>query len=522
MPQGSTICLHSLGEQCVIVSESMRKWLLFLLAGGALHAAIIKGSVVENQTGKALSRTLVSIAPVPGSAGPTASVRTNTYGMFEFVNLPGGAYLIQAARRGFMTARCGQKNWRAAGQPVVVEQDQSTFLSIRLARFSSISGAIVDENDVGLPDHEVVAMSNTRPPRVMAKAQADDRGMYRIAGLDPGAYLVRTLARPFEDGGYLPTFYRETARVDEAGLVETLVDGETTDVKVRPFPGKLYTISGTVSNAYGGAMIVTLVSDVGRETITTAENFQFVSKAPGPYELYAEAPGDRRGIAMGAYVPLALERDVTGMRVNLLPRARVYFDLASTRGGRVADPSAIQVLARRVDLAGEWAVETLRLTNGSGQFVQGRWQLKLAPSAAYVAADFRGPRGERPEGSRADGWNEVTVNDSGSVRFVISDKPGAVHGTVTMGAREPGGGVPVFLEAYDEVTHKRVVELHTTRSDMRGKYNFVGLAPGTYRLVSTFEYNLPGTPDIDGMSPRVFQVEEGRDQQQDLDLWVIR
>jgi hypothetical protein len=156
---------------------------------------------------------------------------------------------------------------------------------------------------------------------------------------------------------------------------------------------------------FGGAMIVTLVSDVGRETLTTPENFQFFAKAPGPYELYVEAPGDRRGMAMGAYVPLVLgEHDMTGMRVNLLPRARVYVDLENTQGGRVTDPS-IKVLARRIDLAGEWAVETPRLTNGAAQLVQERWQLMLGPSAAYVATDFRGPKGERPEGSRADGWN---------------------------------------------------------------------------------------------------------------------
>ena len=60
----------------------MRKWLVFLLAGGGLQAAIIKGSVVENQTGKSLARTLVSIQPLPGGAGPTVTVRTNSYGMF--------------------------------------------------------------------------------------------------------------------------------------------------------------------------------------------------------------------------------------------------------------------------------------------------------------------------------------------------------------------------------------------------------------------------------------------------------
>jgi len=500
----------------------MRKWLLFLLAGGALQAAIIKGSVVENQTGKALARTLVSIQPVPGSPGPTATARTNTYGMFEFLDLPGGAYLIHASRRGFMTVQYGQKNWRAAGQPVVLEQDQSTFLSIRLPRFSSISGAIVDENDVGLPEHEVVAMNNARPPRVMAKAQADDRGIFRLAGLDPGTYLVRTLARTYEDGGYLPTFYRETARVDEAGTVETLLDRETTDIRVRPFPGKLFTISGTVmTNPQGSVATVTLVSDVGRETITTGGPFQFPSKPPGPYEILVEQPADRRG-PMGAYVSLALERDMTGMRVNVLPMAGVGFDFQSSQGGRLPDIGGIKVQYRRVDLAGEGPTETLRLTNGAASLLQGRWQLMLAPSAAWVATDFRGPRGERPEGSRADGWNEITVERNCSLRIVVSDKPGGVHGTVTMGAHEPAGGVPVFLEAYDEVTHKRVVDLRSTRTDMRGQYNFAGLAPGTYRLVSTFEYQSPTTPDIDTMSPRVFVVEEGRDQQQDLDVYVIR
>jgi hypothetical protein len=106
--------------------------------------------------------------------------------------------------------------------------------------------------------------------------------------------------------------------------------------------------------------------------------------------------------------------------------------------------------------------------------------------------------------------------------MVLSNKPGSVNGTVTMGASEPAGGVPVFLEAYDEVTHKRVVDLRSTRTDMRGKYNFVGLTPGTYRLVATFEYHTPTTGDIDAMRPRSFKVEEGRDQQQDLDIWAIR
>ena len=167
-----------------------------------------------------------------------------------------------------------------------------------MPRFASISGIVVDENDVGLPEHEVAAFQNTRPPRLIARAQADDRGVYRIFGLEPGDYLVRTVGRQYEDGGYLPTFYRETQRVDEAGIVETYLDQERSDIKVRPIPGKLYNISGGVPGS-DGPMVVTLVSDVGRESITTTGAFQFSGKPPGNYELYIEAPGDRRGYGRG-------------------------------------------------------------------------------------------------------------------------------------------------------------------------------------------------------------------------------
>jgi hypothetical protein len=500
----------------------MRNWLVFLAAAGAIHAAIIKGSVVENQTGKALARTLVTIQPLPGTAGPSGSVRTNTYGMFEFIDLPAGGYLVNAARRGFMPAQYGQKNWRAAGQPILVDKEQSMFLNVRLNRFSSISGTIVDENDVGLPEHEVIAMSNTRPPRMLVKAQADDRGVYRIAGLDPGTYLVRTLGRPFEDGGYLPTFYRETARVEEAGMVDAMLDSDTPGIKVRPLPGKLFNISGRVYTALGTVATVTLVSDTGRETLTTAEQFQFFAKAPGPYEIYAEAPPTRSIPALGAYAPISLERDITEMRINLLPMAGITFAFQNTEGGRITDTGGIRIQSRRVDLAGEGQVETLNLSKSSAGFLPGRYQVMLAPSPAYVATDFWGTRGEHPSNGRADGWNEFVVTGPGSVKFILSSKPGSVSGSVTMGANDPAPGVPVFLEAYDEVNRKRVVDLHTVRTDVRGKYSFTGLAPGTYRVVATFEYQLPQASDIDTMRPKVITVEEGREQQLNLDLWSIR
>ena len=272
----------------------MPKWLLLpgrLLAAGALHAAVIRGVVVENQTGRPLARALVTVQPVAGTAGAPLSVRTNVYGAFEFPPLAAGAYLVTASRRAFATLQYGQKRWKSAGVPVVLDEAGTATLSLRLPRFGAIAGTVVDENDVGLPEHEVMAYRNTRPPQLVTHAITDDRGMYRLWGLEPGTYLVRTAPKKGDEDSYLPTFARETARVEEARPIEVELDRQTDDVNVRPFPGRLSSVAGQALSSPQVPVTVTLVSDMGSQTTLsdTSGNFHFDSIGPGLYELYAQA-----------------------------------------------------------------------------------------------------------------------------------------------------------------------------------------------------------------------------------------
>jgi hypothetical protein len=332
---------------------------------------------------------------------------------------------------------------------------------------------------------------------------------------------VRTAGRKYEDGDYLPTFFRETLRVEEASPVQVSLDQDTPDVRVRPFPGKLMNIAGDVYPCYPGQTVtLTLVSDMGRETITTGQSFTFYGKPPGNYEIFAETPADRRMLACGAYVPFALEnRDYTGMRVGLVRMADIGIAFDGITG---VDPNRVPIQVRRKDLAGESEPQTLRLVNGSAPFNPGRWELRLLPSPAYVASDFHGLRGERPENGRADGWVEILVKGPGSVRWTLSDKPGAVHGVVTGAAHDVVPGAPVLIEAWDPVLNRRILDLRTVRADMQGKYQIYGLAPGTYRIVSTLDLESPDPLEMDTLGPRTIKVELGRDQQLDLDLSVLR
>jgi hypothetical protein len=494
----------------------MRKWVLLALASGVVHAAAIRGTVFENQTGRPLVRTLIMLEPLPGTAGEGASGRTNTYGAFEFSNLVAGSYLITASRPGFATVQYGQKHWKAPGAPVVVETGGSANLVIRLARLGAITGAIFDENEVGLSDHDVVAYRTARPLQVAARARTDDRGRYRLSGLEPGRYFVRTAARQFEDTGYLPTFHRDTLRVDDAAAVDVDLDRDTPDINLHPIGGRLVTLGGQVVPP--AAINVTLVSDTGAENTMSdaAGNFRFRPAAPGRYELYAQASADPKLGVQAAYEPLLLNRDRSDIRLSLHPLPQIHFVFQDLQG-KAVDYHAVHVLARRKDLAGTGRMQTLELSADRLAFLPGRWELALE-APGYFVSSLSGPRLQVASAARADGWNELLINGNiDPLQFMLSATPGSVRGTVLRSGRGPAAGAPVYLEAFDPAAHRLLKEVQVTRADTRGQYRFDDLAPGSYLVLSSFDLEPPDSAsDIHGA--KTLKVEESREVVQDLDL----
>lgn len=502
----------------------MRTLLLGAMLAAAAPAASIRGVVLENQSGHPLMRALVVLAPVVAGGGNALSARTNRYGAFEFGPVAAGAYLVSASRQGFAPVQYGQKEWHSAGVPVIVAENDETVLTIRMKRFGAIAGTVVDENDVGLTDVTVVAYRNTRPPELVAKTVTDDRGMYRIFGLEPGAYLVRSTAKSFDDAGYLPTFSRQTGRVDEAIPAEVQLDDQADSVNIKPEPGRLLQIGGTVytGNYDSPPATVTLVSDMGRESVTTNGQFRFNPVAPGQYELFAETIADRRGNVMAAYMPVTMERDNTGIRLPLASVRPTYFQVQDS-GGKAMDAREVKIQARRKDLAG---LSTVRTLDGSKPALlpPGPWEFSLAPLAAYYVSAFNGPEFDRMGKHPADGWNAVVLGSGfgSTVQFVLTAGPGSLEGVVNASAGNPAQGAPVFLELYDPQERRRLKEVTSVRTDTRGHYQFFGLAPGVYRVFSSFEFQSPDETAMDRAQPRMVTIEGGRGAVQDLDLYVIQ
>jgi hypothetical protein len=498
----------------------MRFCCLLVPATLALHGAVIRGTVVENRTGRALSRTLVSLQPVAGTPGKASSINTSTSGGFEFLSLAPGAYVLKASRRGFIPMEYGQKRWNSAGLPVILAEDSSPFLTIRLPRYGAVTGTIVDENDVGVPQPEVLVYRATQPPQLAGRSTGDERGVYRISGLEPGSYLVRTTAKQEEGAEYLPTFSRETSRVEQAHAAEVYLDEDSKDVNVRPMQGRLFTLSGSAEPfpPTAGPVTVTLVSDMGRQT-GAGPGFRFDALPPGQYELFAEMPENPR---------LGFKAQSAYQQVSLLGNKQLSLSLQPTRETRFeftpelpGSSNSIVISARHKDLAGVGPPHTLDLKNDRALLAVGRYELALTPPPRYYVAAFSGSS-RVMEKVRPDGWNEIIVNNALSpLRWTLASGAGAVHGVVKS-TGDPVVGAPVYLEAYDPNTRQRITDLRATRTGMRGEYRFEGLAPGVYRVLSTFEYQMPDSAAMDIGGARSLEVVASGDLQTDLDLFGER
>jgi len=482
------------------------------------YAATISGVVLDAYTGRPLARSLVALRPVEGSGGKAQSLRANRGGQFTF-SVPAGMYLLRASREGFAPFQYGQKDWKSAGKPVSLDPESVLYLDIRLHRYGAVSGTVLDENEIGIADQKVVAYEAQLPLRIAASAITDDRGIYRIHGLEPGSYYVRTAAKELEDdSGLLPTFHKETMAVDQSITVDVALDQLAEEVDIRPMPGKLVRVSGKVVSTPAVPATVTLISDTGRSQTRTSGAFSFEQVAPGHYELIAEAEDSFFHEKVAAYRELPVEND-TEIQVPLNHWRETEFRLQDEKGNRL-DLGIARLMARRKDLDGGGEAEVLKLENARASLGPGRWELAIVAPAKYYTAAFSGPGMPDSERGRADGWNEIVLRDFSPIIIKLSSHPASIHGRVTGSGQDPVPGAPVYLEAFDQDTRQRLIDLRTTRTDLRGQYRFAGLAPGAYRLLSTFEYDKPDAQAMEAAGARTLTLSEGDDAAKDLDLYV--
>jgi hypothetical protein len=322
---------------------------------------VIRGRVVDAQTGSALARARVTLnwmGPTPGRQ----PLMTDDSGAFAFTGLPSGSFMLTAEKSTYLAARYPEagQTLRTSGRPLTLADDQVLdHVMMPMYHGSSITGRVLDEHGDPVESAQVQALrlsqSGRGNPQPRSGTSSNDLGEYRLARLDPGKYLLlvipqrrdmfvppgRPVAPEAVEAQPVPTFYPGVLAIHQAqpivverGTMLTGADIPLVDEIMAQVTGTLVDTSGQPVTRGGSVRIRPIMKDVAQNgfgmsgaPVKPDGTFQ-VALAPGEYELEGATqmrvdgpptPGQQE---VGS-VRLNVAGDMSGVTIQVGPGARV-------------------------------------------------------------------------------------------------------------------------------------------------------------------------------------------------------
>jgi len=216
----------------------------------------IGGKVIDAITGQPLARASLALNPSnsPNAPSPPDSDHvevTDAEGVFAFVGVPPGKYVLSARHRGYI-AQMFQQHENFTTAIVVGPGFESENLIFGLRPGASISGDVADESDDPIRRADVmlyrlIFAGGKRRTLQVRRANTDDQGHYHFSGLNPGTYFVGVLAQPwYAQHGVRHRLKQENQDVNEVGLQPLTEQNQSLDVV---YPIAFYSNAGDLPGA---------------------------------------------------------------------------------------------------------------------------------------------------------------------------------------------------------------------------------------------------------------------------------
>ncbi len=501
----------------------------------------IKGRVVssDGQPVSSIQVNAIAMGKRPEAremrGGLFSQTTTDEHGNFQFDGLQPAAYAISASSPGYVTLppqgesspniyRLGDvaqitlvKGGVITGKVTAGDDEALTAIEVSAMRIGSVDG----ELDL-FPGTSGAGVGFGRSFRT------DDRGVYRLYGLAPGAYIVRASAPRSGGGGpsnpsqeaptYHPSATRDTAVVipvragDEVSGIDIRYRGE----RGRSISGKVIARAGDGDRSgaqillatAGGGTVASTFQSLGRAEFERGGpqgrgpggggGFAFYGIPDGEYEISARTTGFR-GESDAASMPRKITvrgADVSGIELTLNPLASIAGKLVIEKGAGAAVcpvPRAYVMdeilVGTKRDGTEKWSRDEAPEMSGEFTFSgidAGTYRLRVRfPGENWYLKSLQMPSASATSNVAKAGVVVKNGQRVTGLSAVVADGAASLAGQLMRSGEEKlADQRKVFLFPAETEAAENLLRFHQSITNNDGSFSLRNIAPGKYFLIS--------------------------------------
>ncbi len=528
--------------------------------------SVVRGRAVYDDTGRPVRRARVMLVEM-NSHGPERVGMTNGSGEFQIKEVPAGSYFVMVDAAGIITPlsfidletadndKLNVEEIKKHFEEVVVDGTNEVTVKVRARRGGAISGKVTyADGDAAInvrvsvmrkKDGRITRFITNLNPSTIFGIQTDDRGMYRIAGLPPGEYIVSASESIYHGGddrsqrddymgmsgvnSFVVTYYEGATKQSSASAIQVEAGQEQNEINITLVERTLHTLSGTVlsrrdSLPFSGAQVSISSKDEPSQSslpfasqptgVVTDEQGRFTFKEipDGVYTLTVEPPytdenvdvrpdDDEQQTPPDAPPQPATPRrkftrkvqdvtvsggDLTEVAIMLSEGASVSGTVTVEGGKPLPTEATIMLLPLTMDRTGEGQQDM----ESRGIQTDGTFVIDGVPTGTFYP-DVATP------GSDQYYVKTITVNGAdltrtplvvgdgatiSDVRVVISPDAATLSGHILTGSNTPANGARLLLVPTDQSKWRARTSYLYTVSKGDGSFSISG-APGDYLII---------------------------------------
>jgi Carboxypeptidase regulatory-like domain len=371
----------------------------------ARRSGVITGRVLTDDGQPAADAQIIAF-PAGGKIGDQLLTTCDEEGNFKLTSLRSGAYVIHASSPGYVTPRSStDTRVYRSGENVLINMVKGGVITGRVT--DALGEPVVG---VGVQVQKVRDLEGRRGlpfsmnPTDLFGRRTDDRGIYRIYGLEPGVYLVKVSSSSsafVQSPEIMGTSMRETPTYYPSSTYDTAVEitirggEELTGIDIRHRNERGFVVSGTLAGELESANLFDAVVVALRNPANGNVEAMTAGLASGKFAIY--------GVSNGEYEIFAFRSNESNDRTTSIPRR------VAVRG---ADVGGIELrLLKLGSIGGRVMIETASSAEGC---------VKEEPALPHAIPEDISLRTQRSErGPTAPVLADFSMGIGGAIDFAV-------------------------------------------------------------------------------------------------------